>query len=74
MKKSYGKVHRYRTAFGHTAGFWVRRVGLLAAAGLGVAMGNAPAEVQRAANLVTGANTESGAACAIRRFLLGESD
>ena len=34
MKKSYGKVHRYRTAFGHTAGFWVRRVGLLAAAGL----------------------------------------
>lgn len=47
---------------------------LLAAAGLGVAMGNAPADVQRAANLVTGANTESGAACAIRRFLLGESD
>ena len=34
MKKSYGKVRRYRTAFGHTAGFWVRRVGLLAAAGL----------------------------------------
>ena len=34
MKKSYGKVHRYRTTFGHTAGFWVRRVGLLAAAGL----------------------------------------
>ena len=32
MKKSYGKVRRYRTAFGHTAGFWVRRVGLLAAA------------------------------------------
>ena len=34
MKKSYGKVRRYRTAIGHTAGFWVRRVGLLAAAGL----------------------------------------
>ena len=43
---------------------------LLAAAGLGVAMGNAPAHVQQAARAVTGRNTEGGAAQAIRRWLL----
>ena len=43
---------------------------LLAAAGLGVAMGNAPAHVQQAARAVTGRNTEGGATQAIRRWLL----
>ncbi len=45
---------------------------LLAAAGLGVAMGNAPAAVRTAAGAVTGKNTEGGAAAAIRRWLLAE--
>lgn len=43
---------------------------LLAAAGLGVAMGNAPAFVKAAAQAETGPNTEGGAAQAIRRWLL----
>lgn len=46
---------------------------LLAAAGLGVAMGNAPAFVKAAAKAVTGPNTEGGAAQAIRQYLLGSS-
>lgn len=45
---------------------------LLSAAGLGVAMGNAPAEVKTAAKAVTGCHTEGGAADAIRRWLLEE--
>lgn len=45
-------------------------VALLAAAGLGVAMGNAQAEAAAAARAVTGRNTEGGAASAIRRWLL----
>lgn len=45
---------------------------LLSAAGLGVAMGNAPAEVKAAAKAVTDRNTEGGAAKAIRRWLLAE--
>ena len=43
---------------------------LLAAAGLGVAMGNAPDSVKAAAKAVTGRNTEGGAAQAIHRWLL----
>lgn len=45
---------------------------LLAAAGLGVAMGNAPAWVRTAARAVTVSNIEGGAARAIRRWLLEE--
>ena len=48
-------------------------VALLAAAGLGVAMGNAQAEAIAAARAVTGRNTEGGAADAIRRWLLEET-
>ena len=43
---------------------------LLAAAGLGVAMGNAQPEAKAAARAVTGRNTDGGAAAAIRRWLL----
>ena len=43
---------------------------LLAAAGLGVAMGNAPDGVKAVAKAVTGRNTEGGAAQAIHRWLL----
>lgn len=45
---------------------------LLRAAGWGVAMGNAPAAVQQAADAVAPANTQGGAAWAIRRWLLTE--
>lgn len=47
-------------------------VALLAAAGLGVAMGNAQPEAIAAARAVTGRNVEGGAADAIRRWLLPE--
>lgn len=45
---------------------------LLQAAGFGVAMGNAPEFVKAAADAVTAPNDQSGAATAIRRWLLGE--
>ena len=45
-------------------------VALLRAAGLGVAMGNAQPEARAAARVVTGRNTDGGAAQAIRRWLL----
>lgn len=47
-------------------------VALLAAAGLGVAMGNAQPEAIAAARAVTGRNVEGGATDAIRRWLLPE--
>ena len=40
--------------------------------GLCIAMGNASAEVQRAADFVTGSNNENGFAAAIERFVLGD--
>ena len=43
----------------------------LTAAGLGVAMGSAPAEVKAAADAVTASNAEDGAALAIERYVLG---
>ncbi|WP_045518473.1 Cof-type HAD-IIB family hydrolase [Neobacillus niacini] len=43
---------------------------MLTAAGLGIAMGNAPDEVKALANQVTGSNQEAGVAQAIRRYLL----
>lgn len=46
---------------------------LLAGAGLGVAMGNAPDFVKLAAKAVTASNVEGGAAQAIRRWLLEEA-
>ena len=42
----------------------------LRAAGLGVAMGNAPEEVLAAADVVTGTNVQDGAAQAIERYIL----
>ncbi len=42
----------------------------LTAAGLGVAMGSAPAEVKAAADAVTASNAEDGAALAIERYVL----
>lgn len=45
---------------------------LLQAAGFGVAMGNASAAVKAAADAVTAPNSESGAAKAIRKWLLQE--
>jgi Cof subfamily protein (haloacid dehalogenase superfamily) len=44
---------------------------MLRLAGLGVAMGQAPPEVQAVAGAVSLPNTEDGAACAIERYLLG---
>ena len=43
---------------------------MLRAAGLGIAMGNAPEEVKKLADVVTGRNDEAGVAQAIRRYLL----
>ncbi|MEH7179244.1 Cof-type HAD-IIB family hydrolase [Neobacillus vireti] len=43
---------------------------MLTAAGLGIAMENAPKEVKEAADVVTGSNDEAGVAQAIRRYLL----
>lgn len=43
---------------------------MLSAAGLGIAMGNAPDEVKAVADQVTYSNHEAGVAHAIRRFLL----
>ncbi|MFP7297084.1 HAD family hydrolase [Neobacillus niacini] len=43
---------------------------MLSAAGLGIAMGNAPDEVKKLADTVTGSNHEAGVAQAIRRYLL----
>lgn len=43
---------------------------MLTAAGLGIAMGNAPDEVKLLADQVTGSNQEAGVAQAIRRYLL----
>lgn len=50
----------------------VNDISMLQAAGLGVAMGNAAPEIQRAADVVTTANTEDGAALAIERYALEE--
>ena len=44
-------------------------IGMLQAAGIGVAMGNAYPETQAAARWVTRTNEEDGVACAIERFL-----
>jgi hydroxymethylpyrimidine pyrophosphatase-like HAD family hydrolase len=41
-------------------------------AGLGVAMGNAPAEVKRVANYVTASNDEDGVAQALQYWILGK--
>lgn len=46
-------------------------ISMLQAAGLGVAMGDAPEEVRRAARAVTGSNPDDGAAQAIERYVLG---
>lgn len=43
---------------------------MLQTAGLGIAMGNAPPEIQRAARMVTASNTEDGAALAIEQHVL----
>lgn len=43
---------------------------MLQAAGWSVAMGNASARVQAAANHVTGSNDEDGLAAAVERFVL----
>lgn len=50
----------------------VNDVSMLRAAGLGVAMGNAAREIQQAADAVTAANTDDGAALAIERYALDE--
>jgi Cof subfamily protein (haloacid dehalogenase superfamily) len=46
-------------------------VPMLRWAGVGVAMGNAPAEVKEAVRYVTAGNAEDGVAMAIERFVLG---
>ena len=42
---------------------------MLSAAGLGIAMGNAPDKVRQIADQVTGNNNEAGVAKAIRRVI-----
>jgi hydroxymethylpyrimidine pyrophosphatase-like HAD family hydrolase len=46
-------------------------VAMFARSGLSIAMGNASAEVQRAADFVTDSNRDDGFATAIDRFILG---
>ena len=46
-------------------------VAMFERSGLSIAMGNASPEVQRAADFVTGSNSEDGFAAAIERFILG---
>jgi Cof subfamily protein (haloacid dehalogenase superfamily) len=46
---------------------------MIAQAGLGVAMGNAPSDVKRLAKFVTRTNDEHGVAYAIRRFVLEQA-
>ena len=46
---------------------------MFALSGLSIAMGNASAEVQRAARRVTASNEEEGFAIAMERFILGKS-
>lgn len=43
---------------------------MLSAAGLGIAMGNAPAEVKAAADCVTAGNNDAGFAAAIEKYIL----
>lgn len=44
---------------------------MLCSVGLGIAMGNAPAQVKKAANMVTGTNDELGVAKAIQKVIRG---
>ena len=48
-------------------------VAMFERSGLGIAMGNAGAEVQRAADFVTESNSEDGFAKAIERFIIGDN-
>ncbi len=48
-------------------------VPMFAPSGLGIAMGNASTEVQRAAHRVTSSNTEDGFAEAVERYILAGS-
>ena len=52
-------------------GDWTNDIAMLKAAGLGVAMGQAPDEVKAAADCVTASIDEHGLAAAIRKYLLG---
>lgn len=45
---------------------------MLASAGLGIAMGNAPEEIKKMADVVTTTNNHEGVALAIRHYLLSE--
>jgi len=47
-------------------------VEMLDAAGLGIAMGNSPAEVRRRADAVTASNREDGVARALEQYILGD--
>ena len=49
----------------------VNDVAMLTESGLGIAMGNAPEPVRRAADHVTATNDGDGVACAIERWVLG---
>jgi Cof subfamily protein (haloacid dehalogenase superfamily)/HAD superfamily hydrolase (TIGR01509 family) len=55
-----------------TIGDMPNDVSMLTTAGLGIAMGNAPPEVQRIARHVTGTNEAEGFADAVDSFILGE--
>ncbi|CAG5088405.1 MAG: Cof-type HAD-IIB family hydrolase [Thermobacillus sp.] len=54
-------------------GNYYNDIDMLRFAGLGIAMGNSPDEVKRAADAVTLSNEEDGVAHAIRRYALGAS-
>jgi hypothetical protein len=69
-------ARRYEIAPGRiaTIGDMPNDVLMFARSGLSIAMGNASAEVQRAARRVTASNADDGFALAIERFVLGASD
>lgn len=50
----------------------INDISMLSAAGLGVAMGNAPPEIQAVAGAITAANVENGAAQALERYILSQ--
>jgi Cof subfamily protein (haloacid dehalogenase superfamily) len=68
LAEHFGLQHREVMAVGDS----YNDMEMIKWAGLGVAMGNAPAEVKRVANYVTASNDEDGVAQALQYWILGK--